>query len=218
LFSYLFVKNFYKVKLFILYYIESLTLTLFEYNSQDKSKDQPINSQAEIKPKFKILAILNDNELQANLLANSIENMMISSCAKVKEYFFLDKSLLYKYAANIQEQFAENKSSAFIHIDAKDQIILNADKVDLVMSEYSQQTLKMLETALIDYKLDLSRDIIRIDYSCRLFANHFGNQIKAKYKSNAAKFFCIDEFRPQDIYDYVGIFKSLFKPLALYLN
>ena len=135
---------------------------------------------------------------------------MISSCAKVKENLSLNPSLLHKYAAIMQEQFAEKKSSAFVHLDEKDQIILNADKVDLVMSEYSQQTLKMLETALIDYKLDLSRDIVRIDYSCRLFDKQYGNQIRAKYKSNAAKFNCIDEFNLQDIYDYVNLFTNLF--------
>ena len=188
-------------------------MTLFEYKNlketnlnvlKNKSVDKK-KVQLDLKKhkKFNILATFFDENVDSKKLEASIMKLILESSPKCKEFIDKDPSLVHKYALILQEQFNDGNFEAVIQLDKVNELRLSVEQVNKIMHEYAEQANKVLEAVLLDQNLDLYKDIVRVDYTCKLFSALFGAYLKDKNLNSSDKFNCIDGFNTQDIYAYV---------------
>ena len=196
-----------------------MTLTLFEYKNLNDSNVIDLKNKSEDKKKvqidlkkhkkFNILGTYFDENVDSKKLENSIINLLLSASPRVKELIQDDPTLVHKYALILQEQFNEGIFEAIIELDKDLLLRVTIGQVNKIIHEYAEQANKLLETVLLDCNLDLCKDIVRVDYTCKLFSILFGAYLKDKNPNAQNKFNCIDGFNTLDIYAYV-IFKKFF--------
>lgn len=99
------------------------------------------------------------------------------------------------------------KSRAEIRIDEADTIRIDFKIVESLLSEYAVQANTLLNVCLEENKLNLESDIIRVDYTCRIFSRVFGGILEIKNEPNKSKFNCIDGYNTYNILEYVSLQK-----------
>ena len=154
--------------------------------------------------KFKILSTLIDNKLDANELEEKFENFLLENSPKLKQIFDQDTESFRNYCNKIQEQYISGKSRAQIRLDDVDSMRINSKTIENLMSEYAEKANTLMHVCLEENHLNLENDIIRVDYTCRIFSRVFGSLLETKNEPSKTKFNCIDGYNTYNILEYVS--------------
>ena len=156
--------------------------------------------------KFKILSTLIDTKFDANALEGSITSYLCSLAPMIKEISRRDPLYVKNLCNKIQDEFNEGKTSATVVLSEQDELTVEFEPFSKILSSYSEQANKLLEVCLLERGLSLEADIVRVDYTCRLFSTMFGGYLKSKNEPSKEKFNCIDGYNKFDVSDYVSLF------------
>jgi len=145
-----------------------------------------------------------DIKFDANTLENSIANYLIGLAPTIKEISRRDPLYIKNLCHKIQDEFNEGKTCATVNLSEHDELTVEFEPFSKILSSYSGQANKLLEVCLLEREFNLEKDIVRVDYTCRLFSNMFGDYLKSKNEPYKEKFNCIDGYNKFDISDYVS--------------
>ena len=154
--------------------------------------------------KFRIISTLIDNKLDANELEVTFANYLINASPILREMIDDEPNCLKNYSQTIQDQFNIGESRAQIKVDESDEVIIDYDTIENLMAEYSAQANNLLGVCLQENSLSLETDIIRVDYTCRLFSRIFGLYLEEQNVPSRMKFNCIDGYNSCDVLEYVS--------------
>ena len=154
--------------------------------------------------KFKIVSTLIDNRLDASQLDATFESFLVEKSAKLKEAFDQDPDSYRNYCNRMQDQFVMGKSQAEVRLDEFESVKVAINFVEDLLREYAEQASTLLGVCLKEHELSLEKDIVRVDYTCRLFSRIYGSLLEAGNEPSKEKFNCIDGYNTYNILEYVS--------------
>jgi hypothetical protein len=170
-----------------------MNISLYEY---DPSISKAVKKSREVnyEKKFQLISTLNDTRHDALELQAKLESYLFECSDKLRALKQSDPDLLKYYMIEASKRFRKGADSVDLIVDGTVRVNVRLDRIKQIMEPYAEQAHKIIHVTLEENELDLEKNVVRLDYTCRGFSHVFGMLLKEMNPESKDKFHCIDNY------------------------